>query len=215
MLHTAILALGIIIASNAFADPQGVNSEAGQVCPDSVPATSCEIDKDKATRLQNLPGDSIRLAAVDTQDEPRCAADGVCNLAVCSAAQDPDCPKDLPLGAGADPATTPAVSLETVDCTSTQSVNILAVAWNLVDDWANFERTVESTTGSSLGNCIRSRFRDNARVICEQQTNCNNRGAAFWDGLHLLTGPPAFSALSLTILPTPRHPTAVPATRLC
>lgn len=174
MLHITMLALATIVASNAFADHQPISIDAHQSCPDGSSTMSCE--KDKVAKLRNPTDHRIRLAAVDTQDEPRCAADGVCNLAVCSAEQDPDCPKDLPPGAGADPATTPAVSLETVDCTSTQSVDILAVAWNLVDDWANFERTVESATGSSLGNCIRNRFRDNGRVICEQQTNCNNRG---------------------------------------
>ena len=174
MLPIAMLALVAMIPGSAFAEHQAVSGAVGQICPDNTLVVSCE--KALGARLPNSDGLPIRLAAVDTQDEPRCGADGVCNLAVCSAAQDPDCPKDLPPGAGADPATTPPVSLETVDCTNTQSVDILAVAWNLVDDWVNFERAIESATGSRLGNCIRKRFRDNARVICEQQTNCNNRG---------------------------------------
>jgi len=174
MFHVTILAVGAIIASSAFADHPSIHGEAGQVGSDSVTTVTYEIHE--AVKSQNKTRHSIRFAAVDTQDEPRCAADGVCNLAVCSAAQDPDCPEDLPPGAGAEPAPTPAVSLETVDCTSTQSVDILAVAWNLVDDWANFERAIESATGSNLGSCIRGRFRDNARVICEQQTNCNRKG---------------------------------------
>lgn len=172
MLHIPALALAMI-ATNAFADYPVVSRAAGEVCLDDALASSCE--KDNTGRSLNPAGHSILLAAVDTQDEPRCGADGICNLAVCSAKQDPDCPKDLPPGAGAEPATT-SISLETEGCTSTQSQDIRAVAWNLVDDWANFERAIESATGSNLGNCIRNRFRDNARVICEQQTNCNNRG---------------------------------------
>lgn len=174
MLHILTLALIALAATHAFADHPVASRAAGEVCLHDAIASGCE--KDNIARLLSPTGPSIQVAAVDTQDEPRCGADGVCNLAVCSAAQDPDCPKDLPPGAGAEPATTPAVSLETVDCTNTQSVDILAVAWNLVDDWVNFEGAIESATGSNLGNCIRNRFRDNARVICEQQTNCNNRG---------------------------------------
>ena len=99
MLHITILALGAIIASKAFADHQAINAEAGPVGPDSAPAVSYQMHK--AFRLPNKTGHFSRLAAVDTQDKPRCAADCVCNLAVCSGAQDPDCPKDLPPGAGA------------------------------------------------------------------------------------------------------------------
>lgn len=176
MLHITLLALGVLVAGNAFAVHQAVNNDIGRVCPDGVAAiATCE--RDNMIKPRTAAAHPVQLAAVDTQDQPRCAADGVCNLAVCSAKQDPDCPKDLPPGAGADPAaSTTSISLETVDCTDTQAVDISAVAWNLVDDWANFERTVESATGFNLGNCIRNRFRDNARVICEQQANCNNSG---------------------------------------
>lgn len=90
MFHITILALGTIIASSAFADRPSIHGEAGQVSPHGVPTVTYEIHE--AIKSQNKTAYSIRLAAVDTQDEPRCAADGVCNLAVCSAAQDPDCP---------------------------------------------------------------------------------------------------------------------------
>lgn len=176
MLYVAMLALGLMAGGNAFAGHK-TEDQIGQVFIDKPASPNGLPDRDKivATKRGDSIGHSVRLAAVDTQDKPLCAADGICNLAVCSAAQDPDCPKDLPAGAGAAPATT-SISLETEGCSSTQSKDIRAVAWNLVDDWPNFERSIESATGSNLGNCIRDRFRDNARVVCEQQTNCNNRG---------------------------------------
>jgi hypothetical protein len=117
------------------------------------------------------------LAALDTGDNPRCAKDGACNLAVCSADADPDCHDlDLPPGAGADPVT-PAttISLETDECSSTQDVDILAVAWNIVDDWTNFERTVEAATGTSLGNCTRDRLKVNGKVECLAKYDCKTK----------------------------------------
>ena len=117
------------------------------------------------------------LAALDTEDNPRCAKDGACNLAVCSADADPDCRDlDLPPGAGADPVT-PAttISLETEECNATQDVDILAVAWNIVDDWTNFERTIEAATGSALGNCTRDRLKVNGKVECLAKYDCKTK----------------------------------------
>ena len=50
------------------------------------------------------PASGQSLAALDTGDDPRCAKDGACNLAVCSADADPDCHGlNLLPGAGAEP----------------------------------------------------------------------------------------------------------------
>ena len=127
--------------------------------------------------LSVTPASGQSLAALDTGDDPRCAKDGACNLAVCSADADPDCHDlDLPPGAGADPVT-PAttISLETDECSSTQEVDILAVAWNIVDDWTNFERTIEAATGSGLGNCTRDRFKVNGKVECLAKYDCKTK----------------------------------------
>lgn len=115
----------------------------------------------------------ISLAGLDSLDgPPPCGADGDCNLAVCSA--DPDCPEDLPPGAGADPATT-SISLGTIDCSDTQDLDIRAVAWNIADDWANFERSIETQTGSKLGNCTHDRFTKNGKVECVAKYDCKTK----------------------------------------
>jgi hypothetical protein len=119
--------------------------------------------------IASMPGRT--LAAVDTGDNPPCAKDGVCNLAVCDT--DPDCPKGLPPETGADPATgTTTISLETINCSDTQALDIRAVAWNLADDWANFERAIESATGKNLGNCTQNRFTKNGQVECLAAYDC-------------------------------------------
>ncbi len=117
------------------------------------------------------------LAALDTGDNPRCAKDGACNLAVCSAEADPDCHDlDLPPGAGADPVTsTTTISLETEACNSSQDVDILAVAWNIVDDWSNFDRIIETATGFNLGNCTRDRLKINGKVECIAEYDCKTK----------------------------------------
>lgn len=115
------------------------------------------------------------FAALDTGDNPPCAKDGACNLAVCD--KDPDCPVDLPPGTGAEPATTSTtISLEIVNCDDTQEVDIRAVAWNIVDDWANFDAAIERQTSFNLGNCTRDRFSTNGRVECMTRDRCNGRG---------------------------------------
>lgn len=91
MLHILTLALIALAATHAFADHPVASRAAGEVCLHDAIASGCE--KDNIARLLSPTGPSIQVAAVDTQDEPRCGADGVCNLAVCSAAQDPDCPR--------------------------------------------------------------------------------------------------------------------------
>ena len=118
------------------------------------------------------------LAALDTGDNPRCGKDGACNLAVCSVDQDPDCRDlDLPPGAGADPVTpTTTISLETINCNDTQDVDILAVAWNIVDDWTNFDAAIQRQTSFNLGNCTHDRFSTNGRVECMARDHCTGKG---------------------------------------
>ena len=117
------------------------------------------------------------LAAVNTGDNPLCAKDGACNLAVCSADEDPDCSDlDLPPGTGPDPATsTTTISLETISCSDAQDLDIRAVAWNIADDWTNFERSIETQTGSNLGNCTRDRFEKNGKVECLANYDCKTK----------------------------------------
>jgi hypothetical protein len=113
----------------------------------------------------------ISVAALDSPDgPPPCGQDGVCNLAACS--QDPDCPKNLP------DRTAPASTAldEVVDCTATQETDIRAVAWNIADDWTNFDATIERETSFSLGKCTRDRFSRNGRVRCMAQNNCGPNG---------------------------------------
>lgn len=71
------------------------------------------------------------LAALETGDNPRCGKDGACNLAVCSADEDPDCRDlDLPPGAGADSPTTqsryPSRPSDVIDCTSKETSEMAA-----------------------------------------------------------------------------------------
>jgi hypothetical protein len=115
---------------------------------------------------------SSGFAAVDTGDNPPCAQDGICNLAVCDA--DPDCP-DLPPEAGAEPASTSnttTITFGTISCSDAQDLDIRAVAWNLADDWTNFERAIESATGKNLGNCTQDRFTKNGKVECVAAYDC-------------------------------------------
>jgi hypothetical protein len=111
-------------------------------------------------------------AAVDTGDNPLCGKDGACNLAVCN--QDPDCPVDLPPGNGADPPTT-SITFTTIDCSDAQDLDIRAVAWNLADDWTNFDRSIETQTGTKLGNCTRDRFKKNGKVQCLAKYDCSTK----------------------------------------
>lgn len=114
----------------------------------------------------------LSFAAVNTGDNPLCGKDGACNLAVCD--KDPDCPVDLPPGTGADPTTT-SITFETIDCTDAQDLDIRAVAWNLADDWTNFAHSIETQTGSNLGNCTRDRFTKNGRVQCLVKYDCSTK----------------------------------------
>jgi hypothetical protein len=116
----------------------------------------------------------LTLAAVDGEGgPPPCGKDGICNLAAC--AKDPDCPDNVP--SDGDSEFHPSSALdEVINCDSTQSKDIRAVAWNIVDDWDNFERSIEADTGFKLGNCTRDRFRENGKVECVSEYNCKKDG---------------------------------------
>lgn len=115
----------------------------------------------------------VSLAAMGDDDgPPPCGSDGMCNLAACS--NDPDCPAGVP---GGQNESHPDSALdEVIDCNSTREKDIRAVAWNIVDDWSNFERVVEDATDKSLGNCIQKRFSTNGKVRCVSEYDCNNKG---------------------------------------
>ncbi|MCB1985229.1 MAG: hypothetical protein H6936_05980 [Burkholderiales bacterium] len=58
------------------------------------------------------------------------------------------------------------IDLKVIDCNATQERDINAVAWNISDDWVNFENVVETETGTNLGNCAKNRFSKNGKVKC-------------------------------------------------
>lgn len=117
---------------------------------------------------------AVRLAALDSPNgPPPCGQDGACNLAVCR--QDPDCPDDLP--PRNDGESLPSSALDgIINCDATQDKDILAVAWNIVDDWTNFDNAIVRQTSFRLGDCTQDRFSSNGRVECMAGNVCNNRG---------------------------------------
>ena len=46
---------------------------------------------------------------------------------------------------------------------------------DIVDDWTNFERTIEAATGTSLSNCTRDRFKVNGKVECLAKYDCKTK----------------------------------------
>lgn len=116
----------------------------------------------------------MSFAGVDSPEgPPPCGSDGICNLGVCS--QDPDCPAGVPDSEPTESHPESALD-EVLDCDSTQEMDIRSVAWNIVDDWSNFERSVEDATDKNLGNCIENRFAKNGKVRCVSEYNCNDKG---------------------------------------
>lgn len=59
-----------------------------------------------------------------------------------------------------------SIDLKVIDCNATQEKDINAVAWNISDDWVNFENLIEAETGANLGNCTKNRFSKNGKVKC-------------------------------------------------
>lgn len=60
-------------------------------------------------------------------------------------------------------------------CTDQQSKDLRAAAWNIGDDWANFEAFVEEASGLDLGSCIQSRFQGSGSVRCESEDSCSDK----------------------------------------
>lgn len=65
---------------------------------------------------------------------------------------------------------------EVIDCDDTQSKDIRAVAWNIADDWTNFDNQIETVTSFNLGNCTQDRFSTNGKVKCMAKNKCKNNG---------------------------------------
>lgn len=117
----------------------------------------------------------VRLAVGPVDPEggrPSCEADGICRINECS--NDPDCPRDLPNNTTRPTGTANALD-EVINCDSTQEKDIRAVAWNIADDWINFERSIEDQTGFKLGNCGRDRFKKNGKVECVKEYDCKTK----------------------------------------
>ncbi|MDR4513666.1 hypothetical protein [Nitrosomonas sp.] len=68
------------------------------------------------------------------------------------------------------------IDLKVIDCNATQEKDINAVAWNIADDWENFDKLVEAETGANLGNCTKNRFSKNGKVKCMPADKCKNNG---------------------------------------
>jgi hypothetical protein len=65
---------------------------------------------------------------------------------------------------------------DVIDCNATEEEDIRAVAWNIVDDWGNFSKSVEAAIGDDLGNCIQKRFSANGKVQCVHEEKCKRDG---------------------------------------
>ena len=65
---------------------------------------------------------------------------------------------------------------ETIDCTDTESSDMRAVAWNIADDWNNFSKALESSTGQTVGSCLQKRFAEDGKVQCVHTPKCKNNG---------------------------------------
>ena len=125
------------------------------------------------TLLAICAAQGARAAADSIDGPPPCGQDNICNLAACSL--DPDCPNGLPSSPDTEDHPSSALG-EAINCDSTQSKDIRAVAWNIVDDWDNFERSIEADSGTKLGKCTRDRFKKNGKVECVSEYNCKKDG---------------------------------------
>ena len=65
---------------------------------------------------------------------------------------------------------------DVTDCNATEEEDIRAVAWNIVDDWGNFSKSMESAIGDNLGKCIQGRFSANGKVQCVHEEKCKQDG---------------------------------------
>jgi hypothetical protein len=102
--------------------------------------------------------------------------DAICGGATCLPPETAQtCPADCGSAPPAESHPDSALD-EVIDCDSTQELDIRAVAWDIVDDWSNFESVVENETDKNLGNCIEKRFSTNGKVRCVSEYHCNNKG---------------------------------------
>ena len=53
-----------------------------------------------------------------------------------------------------------------IDCNNTESKDIRATAWNIVNEWDDFEDFVEDETGYNIKSCLRNRLNRNGKVQC-------------------------------------------------
>lgn len=74
------------------------------------------------------------------------------------------------------PGSSSTALAEVIDCNATEEKDIHAVAWNIVDDWRNFARSVENATGKNIGSCIEKRFSENGKVECVHKEKCKQDG---------------------------------------
>lgn len=65
---------------------------------------------------------------------------------------------------------------EVIDCSDTESLDMRAVAWNIADDWNDFEQAIENATNRDVGNCLEQRFSENGVVQCVHERRCNDEG---------------------------------------
>ena len=63
-------------------------------------------------------------------------------------------------------ATQALAAPEQIDCNSTESLDIRATAWNIVDDWSDFEDYVEDRTSYNIKSCLKNRLDYNGKVKC-------------------------------------------------
>jgi len=118
---------------------------------------------------------ATHLAAFEQKDPDTgatsvpCGADGACNAAACS--HDPDCPDGVGRPASEDSGL-PQSSTVVSDCTAGEASEMReAVAWGAAK-WLTFQSTMESFDAwpVDIKSCLENRFKDNGKVVCEQNS---------------------------------------------
>jgi hypothetical protein len=129
--------------------------------------------------------DATHLAALQELDPDTgntsvpCGADGKCNAGACN--NDPDCPDfgTPPPSTDSSPAQS---STEVIDCASGERAEMReTVAWGAAN-WNAFESAMESFYGwpVNIKNCLENRFKDNGKIVCEDDMKGNCKGANAW-----------------------------------
>ena len=65
---------------------------------------------------------------------------------------------------------------EVIDCNDVDRKDIKAVAWNVADDWKNFEKHLEEVTALNIKKCMENRFKKNGKVQCIYKEDCGKKG---------------------------------------